>query len=245
VVISELAAARAELLHAAARPLEGDARDAWIEAEEALAVAEAGAAHPGAEDAAYVALRLSQRARLATLYVAEHEALVKARATVRRLGDDDERRLAFLAALDQDRRAAVEERRRIHEVHRAALSASGVGGVILDRPEGLLLRIPADDIFLPGTSLLRSGAEERLAALAAVLGAGSSKGSLCLVMLDDVEGTRTDAAVLAVRRRERVMESLTARGVPADAFVTPPRLPPPGTEVDVLWMEGPPAGPGS
>jgi outer membrane protein OmpA-like peptidoglycan-associated protein len=243
-----LAAAREELLRAGASPLTGEVAEAWGAAEEALAAAEAAADHPGAEDAAYVALRMAERARLTALYVADRQALEKARATVRRLGEEKDRRDAFFAGLAHDRRAAAEARIQARAEHRAALEeARSAGGELLELPEGLLFRLPAEALFLPGTSLFRDGADDRLTTLAAAL-LRPPAGDVYLRVLDDVEGTRTDPARLAARRRARVHDALLAHGVPADAFVpAPPHASSPlplGTQVDVLLIERPPAGSG-
>src|SRR5262249_24519913 len=55
-----------------------------------------------------------------------------------------------------------------------------------------------------------------------------------LVVMNDAEGFRIDAAPLAARRARRVHDALRAGGVPAHAFLPPERWPPPGAQIDVL-----------
>jgi hypothetical protein len=106
------------------------------------------------------------------------------------------------------------------------------------RDAGVVMRLPMETIFLPGTSLLRDGAEARLAALAMAL----RRGPACDVrvdVLDDVDGFRTDAFLLAERRRNRVHDVLRTHGIPAGAFAKPLSRPPPGAQVDVTVIERP------
>jgi len=217
------------------------------EAEAALDQAEAtfGAALRGsgsrwnAEDDAYVALRMAERARIAMLYEAEREALQKARGAVRRLTDYGERRQASSVDLAHRRRALEEARAQIATARRAALErARRAGDQILDRPEGLLFRIGAEHLFLAGTSLLGGEAGARLDALAEALRSGPPCDVL-LQVLDDVEGLRFSNEALAQRRWEHLHDALVARGVPSDAFARPLRYAPFGTQVDVLVIEHP------
>jgi len=196
-----------------------------------------------AEDDAYVARRMAERARIATLYEAEREALWKARGAVRRLTEESERRRARLEGLAQHRRAVAEERARVATARRAALErARRNGDKLLERPEGLLLRIAPEHLFLPGTSLLRDTADERLDALAEALRSGPACDVL-LQVLDDVPGERISPERLAHRRWSRLHDALVARGVPAEAFARPLRYAPFGTQVDVLVIERPVAPP--
>jgi hypothetical protein len=95
----ELAAARVEVSRARWSPLAERALTELSEAEEALARAEA--AHlrkPGSaaeRDAAYVARRKAERARISGLYAADLEALHRARRSVERLRMSAERKGEF------------------------------------------------------------------------------------------------------------------------------------------------------
>jgi outer membrane protein OmpA-like peptidoglycan-associated protein len=242
-----LAQARAEMARAAQPPLLGRARSAWTEAEQALAEAErAEEDGPGAkaEDAAYVALRMAERARLSALYEAERDALEHARATVRRLAEDDARREALLADAARRQQETAHALAAAREARRRALEdvRDGAGGDMIERQEGLLFRFSTKAIFLPGTSLLRDGARERLAALAAAL----RRPPACDVRLQviaDIAGQHTSAAILAERRIMRVHDTLLAHGVADEAFLAPLHHPPAGTQVDVLVVERPPPSP--
>ena len=192
-----------------------------------------------AEDDAYVARRMAERARIATLYEAEREALRKARGAVRRLTEYGERRRAFLEDLARRRRAVEETRARVATARRAALErARRVGDEILERQAGLLFRVAPERLFLPGTSILRDGAAERLDTLAEALTSGPACDVL-LQVLDDVPGERISAERLAHRRWKRLHDALVARGVPSEAFARPLRYAPFGTQVDVLVIEHP------
>ncbi|UQA58052.1 DUF4398 domain-containing protein [Polyangium aurulentum] len=85
----ELAAARVEISRARWSPLAERALPELSEAEEALAQAEAEhLRRPGSaaeRDAAYVARRKAERARISGLYAADLEALHRARRSVERL----------------------------------------------------------------------------------------------------------------------------------------------------------------
>ncbi len=135
----DLAAARVELLRLADGPLAGAAGDAWTEAEEALADAERAGETPRADDAAYVALRKAELARLAALHAGARLALSHARAEVRRLGEDGERREAFFADLARRRRADAEALALASLGRRRALDAVQAGdpsSLIVERPGG-------------------------------------------------------------------------------------------------------------
>ena len=105
----DLLEAQGEIGRLWASPQADLAADELAEAEAALDQAEAArdAALRGsggrwdAEDDAYVARRMAERARIATLYEAEREALRKARGAVRRLTEDGERRRAFFDDMAQ------------------------------------------------------------------------------------------------------------------------------------------------
>jgi len=215
------------------------------EAEAALTQAESTyeAARQGiggrwdAEDDAYVARRMAERARIATLYEAEREVLRKARGAVRRLSEYSELRRALLDDLARRRRAVEEARASAAIARRTALErARREGDELVERPEGLLFRVASERLFLPGTSLLRDGAEERLDALAEALRSGPACDVL-LQVLDDVPGERISPERLAWRRWTRIHDTLVARGVPSEAFARPPRDVPFGTQVDVLVIE--------
>lgn len=237
------AAARAQILVLAQDHLADDAGDAWTDAEEALAAAERATGTPRANDAAYVALRKAARARLAALHARERQALEQARAEVRRLGDDDARREAFFTDLARRREADAAALVLATRARRRALDGAGASdpdSAVVPSAGGIVFRTAAEALFLPGTSLLRDGAEPRLSALASAL----RRPPACEVrvqVLDDVDGRRTGAARLAARRSARVHDALLAHGVPPDAFVPPLRHPPPGTQVDVIVEERPPA----
>lgn len=239
----DLAAARAQLVMLAEGPLAEADRDARTDAEEALAAAEQASGTPGAGEAAYVALRKAEQARLAALLARERLALAHARAEVRRLGDDDARREAFFADLARQRRADADHLVLATRARRRALDEAGAAdpaSAVVPSARGIVFRTAAEAIFLPGTSLLRDGAAPRLAALAAAL----RRAPACDVrvqVLNDVDGRRTGAARLAARRRVRVQGALLALGVPRGAFVPPLRHPPPGTQVDVIVEERLPA----
>jgi outer membrane protein OmpA-like peptidoglycan-associated protein len=236
----DLVEAQGELGHVWASPQAELAPGEMAEAEAALAEAERGAgAGWDAADDAYVARRMAERAHLAVLYAAEREALFRARGAVRRLRDDVRRRRAFFEDLARRRRAEAEARARVAAARRAALErARGPGAEILARPEGLLFRLASEPIFLPGTSLLRDGAEARLDALAAALRAGPAC-DVRVQVLDDADGFRAEPDRLASRRAKRVRDTLRAGGVPGDAFVAPLRQAPCGTQIDVLVIERP------
>lgn len=237
----DLVAASSALARAEASPFAEEAAAAIADAEAALEEAEREAVeHPRrAADSAYVARRMAERARFAAQYEAEREALEKARAAALRLGAELERREAEARAIAAREKALAEASAARQKARRAALEgARGEVGVVLERGEGFVFRLPAEALFLPGTSLLRDGAVPRLAALAAAL----RNGAPCDVRIDvveDVEGFRTRADLLASRRRTRVHDLLRAYGIPAAAFARPLRHPPCGTQVDVVVIERP------
>ncbi len=239
----DLVQVRAELRRVA-QGYDGEgARAAIAEAEAALDAAdEADELHPdtgAADDAAYVARRLVEQARLAVLHAADRDALFHARAAARNLAADLARREAFFADLGRRREAAAEDLARLSAARRDALErARDTEEQLLDRPPGLLFRVPAEALFLPGTSLLRSGAEARLASLAAALHGGPAC-DVCLQILDDVDGFRSEAWRLADRRRDRIHDVLRRHGVPAEAFVASRSRPPRGAQVDLLVLERP------
>lgn len=234
----DLVEARIELLRVASSPLAEGAADAIAEAEAAITAAEREPAGRSA-DAAYVALRLAQQAQIAAMVAAERDALEKARSAARRIAADTARRETFFTDLGRRRRAEAEARARRAESRRAALeSAVDPTSQLVDRPEGILVRLSTEALFLPGTSLLRSGAEPRLAALAAALRRGPAC-DLRIEVLDDADGFRTDPGRLAERRSRRIRDTLRSHGVPADAFEAPRYDVPCGAQVDVLVIERP------
>jgi outer membrane protein OmpA-like peptidoglycan-associated protein len=249
----DLLDARAELGGVQASPQAELAPAEIADADEALAEAERDVDARGrgelrptrarTADDVYVARRMAQRARLAALYAADREALDHARGAVQRFAEDGRRREAFFTGLASRRRAEAEARVHTAAARRSALDlARGPTDEILDRPEGLLLRLSAEQLFLPGTSLLRTGAEARLAAVAAALRIEQAC-DVRVQVLDDVEGFHTDPASLARRRARRIRDALCDHGVPRDTFLAPLRNPPPGTQVDLLVVERPPVLP--
>ncbi len=190
-------------------------------------------------DAAYVARRAAQRTRLSVLYLADREALDHARTAARVLEDDAARREAFFADLACRRRARAEEAAAVAAARRRAFEAVvEPEDQLLDRPEGLLFRTAAEQVFLPGTSLLRSGAAERLAAVAYALRLGPAC-DVRIQVLDDADGFHADGALLAWRRYVRIHDALAAAGVPHASFLAPLREAPRGTQVDLLVVERP------
>jgi outer membrane protein OmpA-like peptidoglycan-associated protein len=196
-----------------------------------------------AEDDAYVARRMAERARIATLYEADREVLREARGAVRRLTEYGERRSALLDDVARRLRAVEEAHAHAVTARRTALDrARRAGDEIVERPEGLLFRVASERLFIAGTSLLRDGADERLDALAEALRDGPACDVL-LQVLDDVPGEHISPERLAWRRWNRLHDALVARGVPSEAFARPLRYAPFGTQVDVLVIERPVAPP--
>jgi outer membrane protein OmpA-like peptidoglycan-associated protein len=190
-------------------------------------------------DAAYVARRTAERARLAALYDAEREALDRARTAVRRFAADAARREAFLEDLVRRRRAQAEIAAHLATARREALEAvCDPSAQILERPDGIVVRVPTEQLFLAGTSLLRPGAAERLAALASALRLGPAC-DVRLQVLDDADGVGSDRGQLNRRRWARVHDSLVAAGLPHAVFLAPLRNVPYGTQVDVVVVERP------
>lgn len=190
-------------------------------------------------DASYVARRTTEQARLAARYAADREVLDHARGTVRRFEEDDARREAFFADLARRRRQQAEATVHTAAARRHALEAAlDPSDQLVQRPDGVLFRIPAEQLFLPGTSLLRTGADARLRALGYALGLGPPC-DVRIQVLDDAEGFRTDAAHLARRRYARVHDALVAAGVPHAAFLAPLPAAPYGTQIDLLVREQP------
>jgi outer membrane protein OmpA-like peptidoglycan-associated protein len=238
----DLAAAQAGIRGLAGGPLAGEAPEALAEAGRALDDAEQARGSPGAGDAAYVALRKVETARLAAVHAREAVDLARARAEVRRLAEDAARRAELRAELVRRREADALALAAAAETRRRAL-AEALGdiraGAILDEPDGIGVRFAAEALFLAGTSLLRDGAEPRLAAVAAALRVPPAC-DVRVEVLDDVEGRRADPALLAARRRQRVRDVLLAHGVPAGALLSKRRAVPAGAQVDVLAAERPP-----
>lgn len=236
-----LLAAQRVLARAEEAPFAAEASAELAAAEAALTAAErAQVTHPGsalAAEEAYVALRTAEKAAVAARYAADRIALEKARGQARRLEADLARRAAFLASLARRHAAQAAAQAALREAHRAALAqASGPTTQVLERPGLSVFRLPAEELFLPGTSLLRDGAAPRLSALCRCLGAAPPY-TLRVSILDDVDGFKTPAVVLAERRRRRVEQTLRAHGVPEEAFLPPERSPAPGAQVDVVVVE--------
>jgi len=236
----ELLLAQRVLARAAASPFATEAAAEVGAAEAALTQAErAHAASPGSGDAfddAYVALRTAQKALVAGRYEADRIALEKARGAAQRLEADGARREAFFASLARRRAARAEAQAELRRAHREALErARGPRTQILEQADTTVFRMSAEELFLPGTSLLRDGAMERLGALGRGLAAAPPY-TLRVSVLNDVEGFKSAAAILAERRRIRVERTLRAYGVPEAAFLKPER-PPPGAQIDVVVIE--------
>jgi len=113
-----------------------------------------------------------------------------------------------------------------------------------ERADALVFRLSVGEVFLPGTSLLCTGAEDRLAALARAL-VVTPPVEVRLQVLDDVEGFRTSPALLAARRLQRLHDTLRAHGVPTAVFLPPERHAPPGAQVDIVVIDPPVALPSS
>jgi hypothetical protein len=236
-----LLAAQRTLARAEEAPFAGEVAGELAAAEAALSAAErAEAAHPGsalAAEEAYVALRTAEKAAVAARYAADRIALEKARGQARRLEADLARREAFLASLARRHAAQAAAQTALREAHRAALRrARGPTTQIVEQPGVEVFRLSAEELFLPGTSLLRDGAAPRLAALCHCLIAAPPY-AVRLAILDDVEGFKAPAVLLAERRRQRIEATLRAHGVPEGAFLPPAPRPPPGAQVDVMVVE--------
>jgi hypothetical protein len=239
----DLAVAESVLARAEASPFAPEASAEIDDAEALLTQAEQeGAADPGSERAAedaYVARRAAEKAVIASRYAAHRIALAAARVAMDRLEADRTRRDALLASLARRRAAQAEAQAALHQAHRAALErAAGPGAQIVERPSALVLRIPADTLFLRGTSLLRDGAEPLLTALARAL-EQVPPFELRIEVPDEPLGYKLAPPVVATRRRARVQALLRARGVPEDAILSHVTQPPPGTQIDLVVIEPP------
>lgn len=230
-----------------ARAQTGPFADAVVEdlrdAERELAMAErTQAAHPGsarAADDAYAALRAAEKARVAGRCAAARQALEHARRGAARLREALIRRRATLAELARKRQEDARLRDALRRAHRALLErVRGPDAEVLERADAYLFRIPAERVFLPGTSILRGNAELRLAALAGALASGPPL-QVRLQMPNDFAGFKISASLLGSRRLQRVHDTLRAHGVPAAAFLPAVRHPPPGAQVDVIVMTPP------
>ncbi|APR80635.1 Hypothetical protein A7982_05982 [Minicystis rosea] len=235
----DLLTAQRTLAQAAESPFASEATSEIGAAESALTQAEREhETHPGsvrAADAAYVALRAAEKAMVTSRVAAERIALEKARGAALRLQADLERRDAFFASLARRRAAQAQAEIDLREAHRAALArASGPSTQIVERPAAFVFRVPVEEMFLPGTSLLRDGAAAQLASLCRCLVAPYT---VQIVVADDLDGVHTSAATLAARRRLRVHQIMRGYGVPESAFLPPERWPLPGTQVDVIVGE--------
>lgn len=232
---ADLTAAQRTLGSALSSPCAGDVAEEIAEAEEALAAAErAQEAHPWSADAlddAYVARRAAEKAAAAVVASAERRALEDARAMAARLAADRERRDAFFASLARRRAARAEALATLQLRQREALAAAGVR--LVPRGEAVVVRFSTEELFLAGTSLLRDGAEDRLAAVARAL-LGASPFVVEIAVLDDAPGFRTPAPLLAARRAHRLRDTLAAHGVPEDALVA--ARPAPGAQVDLAVL---------
>jgi hypothetical protein len=233
---ADLVAAQRTLGGAMAAPFAEEAAEEIGAAEIALTSAErAHAAHPFAADAlddAYVARRAAEKAAAAIVVSAERRALAEARAMAARLAADRDRRAAFFASIARRRAARAEAAAALEQRHREAIAAAGLR--VLHRGDAAVVRFAAEELFLPGTSLLRDGAEDRLAALARALMA-SPPFQIAIAVLDDVEGYRTAPPLLASRRAQRLRETLAAHGVPEEALLA--ARPAPGTQIDLAVVE--------
>ena len=240
----DLVAATHALAVAQASPYADAATEELADAEALLTAAERDQAlRPTsfrAADSAYLARRAAELARLAGVYAADREALDKARSAAENLRAALVRRDALIAAVERRREDDTQARAALHRAHLRALeTARGLDAEIVERPDGLVFRLSVEQTFLPGTSLLRTGADDRLASLARALASAPRPLEIRLQVLDDLPGAGTGAALLAARRLQRLHDVLRRRGVPAGVFLAPRRHPPPGAQVDVL-VEDPP-----
>lgn len=237
---ADLPAARAALEEARRSPFAAEAREALLDASASLARAERDQRRepgsPEAFDSAYVALRDAERARVSGLYAAERAALAAQRAAVSRreqeIVERDARAREQARQLDAHRRA----REARDAARREALARANTGGSIERDPAGTRLRISADAVFWPGSAVVRVDSYASLGAIAAALRAGPPC-SVTIEVLDDAEGYGLDPRALAHRRKIRLVEALTARGVRADVFEPSTRRPPRGVELDIVITE--------
>ncbi len=226
----DLAAARAELRRARIatghRGPTGGAEDAWSgtelrEAEEAMREAELFArelaGRPEAYDAAYVARRRAERARIAAVHAADLEALDDARRAAARIRQNLARRQDAL-------REEAERRERVRREHAAAAEAlwagledtQGSSGELFRDGAAIVLSIPADLVFWWRTSHLQPSVASRLDGIAAAIAAGPRVRVLVRVF-DDKGSLGEDAPSVARRRAARVRDAFVARGLAPDA----------------------------
>ena len=191
-----------------------------------------------------VAVRMVERARLAALHAADREALDHARAAVRNLAADTARREAFFADLARRRGAAADARARLSATRRAALEgACDAAEELLDRPEGLLFRLPVEgDLPAPHLAppLGRRGAPRRARRRAPPGPPPVTCASRCSTT---PTAFRAEPWHLAERRRQRICDALSRHGVPSDAFLASRSPVASGTQIDVLVIERPIAAP--
>jgi outer membrane protein OmpA-like peptidoglycan-associated protein len=229
---ADLTAAQRTLGAALSAPFAEQAAAEIAEAEAALSAAErAHAARPWSADAlddAYVARRAAEKAAAAEAVSADRRALLDARAMAARLAADRDRRAAFFASIARRRALRAEAMAALERRHREVLAAAGVR--LVERGDAPLARFAAEEIFLAGTSLLRDGAEDRLANVARAL-RQAPPFLLEIAVLDDAPGFRTAAPLLASRRAQRLRDTLAAHGVPEDALLA--GHPAKGTQVDL------------
>lgn len=234
----DLLIAQRVLARAYVAPFAPLAREEIAAAEDAIESAEeAHAVDPGSvgcDDDAYVARRAAELSLLAGRCAAAREALFKARRAANHLAADLARRDAFFAELSRRREAQARAHEDLRLANRAAITAAlGPGARLLDRPDALVVRFASEDLFIRGTSLLKSGAELHLDALCRGLASAPSY-AIGIDVLDDVEGVRSAPALLAARRRARIADTLRGCGVPDEVIVPSAARPPPGAQIDVL-----------
>src|SRR5262249_25336323 len=150
---------------------------AFHEAEAALAAAEREEKKaPGSEsaqEAAYIAERKADLARISGMYAADLEALEAARKKSSRLREAIERLREMRA--DRARAAAELRARRVEQRaarDRALVSAIADDGTVLRDGGRIVLRMPSNAIFIPGYPLLRQASPERVETIAAAIRVG-------------------------------------------------------------------------
>lgn len=217
---ADLLAARAALRRAELSSSAELALPDLREAKDALADAEdAHRASPGADasfDAAYLARRKAERARIAGLYAADLEALETARRTAARLRVNLDRRDA--AAETREREAVEEERER--ERARAELATAledwkGKDGEVRHDEDEIVLVLPAASFFELGTTKLRGACKQRVTAFVEAFRDGPPA-RIIIRVTADAGGKGTDPALFAKRRAALLRDTLIQRGIGLD-----------------------------
>jgi outer membrane protein OmpA-like peptidoglycan-associated protein len=192
----ELERARTTLQHAEAAWREGDpalgAHLAYLARQRALTATEIGVR---ADAEAQIAVAQTERDRLQLrsqlLAAAQRDATVA------------------------DQRAADEARARAMSPaeRNARLQAELAGAEVRATDRGLVLTLP-DELFDPGSALLRTGATPTLDQIAATLRAHPER-QILVEGFTDSEGSEAGNLDLSTRRAEAVREALVARGISA------------------------------